>query len=283
MIYLSSSIIKAKKISEAVEILAKEGFLNIELSGGTQPYDELETDLLKLQDQYGVSYLCHNYFPPPPVPLVLNLASLDKEVAEMSFEHCKRAIDLSLKLGAKKYAFHAGFLINIPIHQIGKKIEKRSLFDTDLALQKFHFHLDSLIDYASGRIDLYIENNVLSKENYREFDNQNPFFFTDSQNLKEAAAKTGIGHLLDLAHLFVSCNSLGLNYLDELKSLVSDTDYIHISDNNGKNDQNLPLQKDSEIFQSLQSINLNKKTITLETYADLDSVRESYDLINSLL
>jgi sugar phosphate isomerase/epimerase len=283
MIYLSSSIIKANKISEAAEVLAKEGYVNIELSGGTHPYDEMESDLLKLQDQYGISFLCHNYFPPPPVPFVLNLASLDEEVAAMSFEHCKRAIDLSIKLGAEKYAFHAGFLINIPVQQIGKKIKKKSLFDTKLALHKFHIHLDSLMNYAAGRIDLYIENNVLSEENYREFDKQNPFFFTDSQNLKEATSNTGIGHLVDLAHLSVSCNSLGLNYLNELNSLISNTDYIHISDNNGKNDQNLSLQKGSEIFQSLQSINLNKKTITLETYADLDSVRESYDLINSLL
>ena len=81
MIYISSSCIKAKTIKESVTILAEAGFKNIELSGGTQYYSSFETDLIKLQDKYGLNYQLHNYFPPPPNHFVLNLASINKDIS----------------------------------------------------------------------------------------------------------------------------------------------------------------------------------------------------------
>ena len=76
MIYISTSCIKNnKKIKTSVEELAINGFSNIELSGGTEPYDQMEYDLLELKDKYNLNYRCHNYFPPPIEPFVLNLAS----------------------------------------------------------------------------------------------------------------------------------------------------------------------------------------------------------------
>lgn len=283
MIYVSSSCVKAKRISGAVEQLALEGFTHIELSGGTELYDELEHDLHQLKKKYGLSYLCHNYFPPPPTAFVLNLASLDQEVAAMSFDHCKRAIDLSVALGAEQFAFHAGFLINIPLDQIGKKIEKKALFDRTAALNKFHNQLRRLKEYAQNKVKLYIENNVLSVANYAEFQNQNPFFFTNSNDLEEALSNTGIHYLLDLAHLRVSCTSLQLDYKQEVNNLIQTTDYIHLSDNNGEADLNWGLNENSEIFQSLLTHHLKGKTITLETYTGIEELKQSYDLIKGLI
>src|ERR1700741_1278971 len=137
MIYISSSCIKTTKISQAVEQLAENGFNCIELSGGTQPYPAMEEDLLVLKEKYSLNYLCHNYFPPPDVPFVLNLASLDDHVREMTVAHLQKAIQLSKRLGAVKFGFHAGFLINIPLQQIGKKIEQLPLFNREEAFTVF--------------------------------------------------------------------------------------------------------------------------------------------------
>ncbi len=65
MIYVSSSCIRHKKIKDSVKELAENGFQNIELSGGTQYYNNIESDLLKLKEKYNLNYRCHNYFPPP--------------------------------------------------------------------------------------------------------------------------------------------------------------------------------------------------------------------------
>ena len=44
----------------------------------------MEADLLELKKQHDLNFLCHNYFPPPPAEFVLNIASLDDQVSEMS-------------------------------------------------------------------------------------------------------------------------------------------------------------------------------------------------------
>ena len=63
MIYISSSCVKNAKIKDSVEQLATNGFQNIELSGGTEFYENFENDLIELKDRYKLNYRCHNYFP----------------------------------------------------------------------------------------------------------------------------------------------------------------------------------------------------------------------------
>jgi sugar phosphate isomerase/epimerase len=75
----------------------------------TQLYDDLLNDLLELKAKYNLTYRCHNYFPPPPKSFVLNLASLDDDIFQMSMDHAKKALELSESLGADKYGLHAGF------------------------------------------------------------------------------------------------------------------------------------------------------------------------------
>ena len=134
MIYISSSCIKASTIENAVKILVNEGFTNIELSGGTNYDENALAKLIQLKEEHTINFLLHNYFPTPQIPFVLNLASIDPAIATSSLEHVKKAIDWSIALGANKYAFHAGFLLNIPLKQIGIKIEKVELFDQESAL-----------------------------------------------------------------------------------------------------------------------------------------------------
>src|SRR3989338_3393905 len=122
MLYLSSACVKHEKIKDSVEELAANGFKDIELSGGTKYYPGYEQDLLKLQERYGLNYLVHNYFPPPQEDFILNLASCNEETYQKSLRHCRRAIALSGKLGARKFGLHAGFFIEVKIEEIGKNI-----------------------------------------------------------------------------------------------------------------------------------------------------------------
>lgn len=137
MIYISTACVKHKKICDSVLELVRNGFRNIELSGGTELYDDFEDDLLQLKDRYNLNYLCHNYFPPPKRPFVLNLASLNDDTFQASFDHLEKVISLSNRLGADKYAFHAGFFIDIRLNEIGKKLTRDNLFDDMEALERF--------------------------------------------------------------------------------------------------------------------------------------------------
>ena len=65
MIFISSSCIKKEKIKDSVQELAREGFKNIELSGGTNYYEGYDEDLEELKAKFNLKYQIHIYFPAP--------------------------------------------------------------------------------------------------------------------------------------------------------------------------------------------------------------------------
>ncbi len=283
MIYISSSAVKSKRIDDAVKTLADEGFKNIELSGGTEYYKGYSDDLYDLKEEYGLNYLLHNYFPPPRQHFVLNLASLNNTVYYQSIEHIKKAIDLSVNFDAEKFAFHSGFLLDISLNEIGKLISGSKLFDYKKSMIRFINSIIELKAYANNEVELYIENNVISNANFNSFDKKNPFFFTNPDEYFEINNKTSIKPLIDLAHLYVSCNTLGKNFENEFDSLISNTDYIHISSNNGTADTNEKLSDNHLITDTLKKYNLKDKTITLEIYDDIDNIKKSYKLTEEII
>lgn len=282
MIYVSSSCVKNNSISASVEQLVNAGFKNIELSGGTQYYEGFEKDLLRLQDKYSLNYLCHNYFPPPEKPFVINLASLDDEVLKMSLNNLKKAIHLTQSLGASKFGFHAGFLINIPVSQVGKIINSGSLFDKKKSLQRFSDSIQELRG-VNPSIELFVENNVLANMNYVKFGRINPFFLCDSGSFNEINERISINLLLDVAHLKVSCQTLSKNFSSELNYLLKKSRYIHISDNDGSADTNGEFSINSELYNQLKNHTFEDKIITLEVYDGIESLQESYSVTENLI
>lgn len=282
MIYISSSCVKHKKIKDSVQDLVDNGFKNIELSGGTEYYDGFEDDLLELKEKYNFNYVCHNYFPPPKEHFVLNLASLNDEIYKKSFNHLVQAIKLSNKLGAKKFGFHAGFFIDIKVSEIGKKISKDNLFDNEKAIQRFSNGFKELQTLA-GDVKLYVENNVFSSTNYDTYDGDNIFMLTSSNEYAELKNKIDFNQLLDVAHLKVSSKTLGLNFKDELKKMITVSDYIHISDNDALHDLNHKLQKDSSLVSLMKQQDLKNKDFTLEIYDDMNAIKDTYSILQEVI
>ncbi|HEY6160790.1 MAG TPA: TIM barrel protein [Bacteroidia bacterium] len=282
MIYVSSSCVKARSIGDSVRTLAQEGFTAIELSGGTAGSGNLEQELLDLKKEYGLSFLCHNYFPPPPQPFVINLASLDAKIAQMSIEHLQGAIALSAKLNAPKFGFHAGFLINIPVAEVGKSISKRKLFNRSEAFEMFCRNFNKLRKAAGEKVELYIENNVVSEKNLANYEGINPLFITDEAGFNEFRSRIDFRPLLDLAHLKVSCRSLGLDFERQASFFISSTDYIHVSDNDGRSDTNGPFIKGSAMYHLLERNDLKGKTFTLEVYSGIGDLKSSYQALAEL-
>ena len=279
MIYISTASVKNIKIRDSVIELAENGFKNIELSGGTQYYQNYEEDLLKLKDKYGLNYRCHNYFPPPKKPFVLNLASLNEETFQMSFEHLQKVISLSARLGADKFAFHAGFFIDIKIDEIGKKLSKDNLFDETKAVDRF-CNAFNLIKEQAQNLSLFIENNVFSKTNASTYDGEKPFMMTSFEDYTSLREKIDFNLLLDVAHLKVSVQTLGLNWEDEFEKMMSVSNYIHVSDNDGLHDLNNQLTKKSNLLAMIKEIDTANKDFTLEVYDGVDAIKTSHDLLS---
>ena len=280
MIFVSSSCIKKDRIKDSILSLVNEGFKNIELSGGTNYYEGYLDDLQEIQDKYSLNYQLHNYFPPPKEHFMLNLSSMNEDLYQKSIEHCMIAISMCKKLRSKKYAIHAGFLIDFLPTEAGKKISLKRVNDRKNAYSRFSSAWKLLEDFADGEVDLYIENNVFSKSNKETYKNNNPFLFTDYISWIEFSKKVECKLLLDFAHLKVSATSLNLSFSLEVDHLVGLTDYFHISGNDGLHDQNQSIVRDRDMISVLDKYDWFKKTITLEVYDGINSLHQSFDLLN---
>lgn len=278
MIYVSSSCIKATTIKDAVLYLCRQGIKNIELSSGTEFYDEIEGDLLELQAKYNLQYICHNYFPPNKEHFVLNLASLDDGIYERSIEQIMRSAKLSVKLGAKKMGFHAGFLIDIDSHEIGGRLKLKNTFNKERAIERF-CRAVIMLQREVDNLDLYIENNMISIENKNVYKNINPLLLVNYDDYIELKSKLNFKLLLDVAHLKISSMTYGRDFHSELDMLVKETDYLHLSDNDGLCDQNKGFDGSSDLIRLLSRYDLSKRTMTLEIYEGVQEVQKAFNVL----
>jgi len=280
VIFVSSSCIKNKKIKDSVEELAKAGFKNIELSGGTEYYDGYLEDLLELKNKYSLHYTVHNYFPPPKEHFMINLSSLDDVLYQKSIEHCKKAITLCKKLDSKKYGVHAGFLIDFLPSEAGKKLSLKRVNNRNVAIKQFARAWRELLKLAGESVDLYVENNVFSKTNLETYQKNNPFLFTDYKSWNEFLNVVPCTLLLDFAHLKVSSSSMGLSFSEQSANMIGLTDYYHISGNDALHDQNKSIVDDYDMLSILDDYDWSGKVFTLEIYDGIDALSESYKLLN---
>jgi sugar phosphate isomerase/epimerase len=237
MIYISTGGIKNKNASKFSEELVSYGINEIELSGGLHS-ESLLDDLLILSTK--INFQIHNYFPPPEKPFVLNLGSLDPEVGMRSYDHVVKALEWCSILGCDHYSFHAGFLLDPGVHELGKKIVDRDLYDRDKSKEIFVSRVKNLHEIAKNSdITLMIENNVLSNNNSLEF-KSNPLLMCAPEECNEVLNNLpeDIKLLIDVAHLKVSANSLNFNPEKMFHMCENRIGGYHLSDNNGLSDTN---------------------------------------------
>ncbi len=279
MLYISSSCLREKKpcrIGDIIKKLAESGIRHIELSGGTDYYETIEQDLLNFGRQYGLTYACHAYFPPPEEPFVVNLASCDDEIYQQSIEHYVKCIGLLKRIGCRTLSVHAGFLTRIGVGEIGKRLQGEVVYEEEAAYERFiraYRQIDGLCEGAG--ITLFLENNVLSGENYRVFGGRNLMMMTDYKSIMRMKEQLTFRLLLDLGHLHVSCHTLGLDYREECRKLGAHARWLHISDNDGKWDAHQPLREEGSIVKAWKELYDRKIPITLETVGDMKEILQS--------
>ena len=280
MIFFSTGGDKNKSAVQSAQVLLDNKINNIELSGGMYESDHLNK-LLKLKDK--CNFLVHNYFPPPKKPFVFNLGSLNEIIAKKSLSHAKEAIDYALALGSPTYTFHAGFLIDPDVAELGKKIRPKKLYAKKEAMKTFIDNVNILSDYANEKnIDLLVENNVLSKNNSIIF-SSNPLLMTDIEDSIEIMSSTpsNVNLLIDLAHLKVSSQSLSFDKREFLNKANKWIRGYHLSDNNGFSDSNSAIEEKSWFW---EYINKDIEFFTIEVYGlAIEQIPKQIELVNSKL
>jgi len=252
----------------------------LELSAGKYTA-HLEQDLKLLKNDFEFSL--HNYFPVPKVPFVFNLASFDKEILAKSKKHAKQAIEITATHGKNYYSFHAGYLLDPQVSELGQKIKNKKLNSREKGLYHFVNNVNELAVFAEKLgVELLIENNVISFENFKSFNN-NPLLMTDPGETEKifSLLHKNVKLLIDVAHLKVSAKTLQFDAVDYLYKFSDITAAYHISDNNGLEDSNEPFTMDSWFVEHIRK-DLNY--YSLEIYIkDVRSLEKQYKLLEELL
>lgn len=283
MIYVSTSCLRKRIISEVICKLAKNGIRNIELSGGTDYYDGIEYDLKELKREYKLQYACHAYFPPPKEPFVVNLASCNDRIYKKSIEHYEKCIEMMSRLDCRTLSVHAGFLVEINESEIGKKLGGSVVYDEKEAYERFCTAFNYIKKLCmANNIKLLLENNVLSAENYQQFDYHNYMMMTDYDSIMKMREMLDFSLLLDLGHLYVSTNTLSLDYSKECSELKEFVKWIHISENNGIFDEHKPLIESSKILSEFSKLYHSDIDVTLETVGNIEDIVKSVALIENM-
>lgn len=284
MIYASSSCIRQHNIADVIRQLAGAGISNIELSGGTDYYDGLEQEIQQLKQDYNLGYVCHAYFPPPKEPFVVNLASCNDRIYKQSIEHYENCIEMLKRLHCDVLSIHAGFMVEIGIDEIGCTLNDRIIYEEEKAYDRFCGAYEYIAGLcAAGGIALFLENNVLNAENYRQFHSENLFMMTDYRSIMKMKERIEFNLLLDLGHLYVSANTLYLDYAEECENLGGYVKWIHLSENGGIFDEHRPLEKDSPIMREFRKMYKPQTNITLETVGSVDEILNSIGITEQII
>ena len=87
------------------------------------------------------------------------------------------------KLNSNFYAFHAGFCFDPDIKKLGQTFQKSTLLSKELATKNFKkrvLEINRLI--KNKNFNLLIENNVITKSNYKKF-GCNPLLLTNPKDI----------------------------------------------------------------------------------------------------
>lgn len=280
MIFLSTGGFKNNTAFETASLYNRYKIENIELSAGKfSPNIDRELKILKKKNRIKL----HNYFPPPKKPIVLNLCSTNRYNISKTINHIKNAIIFTHKINGKYFSFHAGFRFDPLVSQLGKKMKKKKLLEKKFAYKLFKQRVLRLNKFAKTyKVKLLIENNVISKKNMSAF-KENPFLLTNPEEIKDFFKNldSNIGLLLDVAHLKVSSNAEKFNLIEGYNKIYPLIKAFHLSDNNGQEDSNSLIKKNSWFLKRLKK---NLDYYSIEVYLEnISKLKKQINLVKKYL
>ena len=279
MIYTSTTCLKnPTDVIRVLKEYEKANIQNVELGSVHKPFN---TNELK---QFDFNFIIHGYFPPPSKSFIFNLASQNKIIRRSSIKLAKDAINLCCDIESPLYTFHAGFTIDPK--KLGSRFLQQNIVNKEKSIETFVESVNDVIDYAKKYgIKIAMEPNVVSKFNLTENENR-LLLFADSDDIKQFSKifkKKDIGMLLDLGHTAVTSHWLNFDKNKFVDFCVKRTIAIHVSNNNGKNDQHRSLTKNCwqtsklKLFKNLpitlETINLDVKKIKFNIKVAENSIR----------
>lgn len=278
MTYFASSCFNSTNIKDLLRFCREKKFYQLELNGNLEPESELAARLTIAKD---FTFLIHNYFPAPREPFVLNLASADKNIRQMSIDHCRQALSLCQQLNIPFYSVHAGFLADLQPNDLGRKQSDLPFIDRDAGLKYF---TNSITQLLNDKVDVLIENNINSHENLVNGQNR-LYLLAEPEETYQFFSKINdprLGLLVDLGHLNVSSQQLHFDKYQFLDKLPHWIKAFHLSANDGESDQGLSFSADEWFIKPLKQFPKAVKIIEIDNNNSTETLSACIKIIDSL-
>lgn len=288
-VYLSSGAFRTRSVGGVIDEAVRLGVKRVEMSSGLEHEPQLETALRRGMG-LGLEFLVHNYFPAPAESKVLNLTASDPAGLKWSLDHCRYAIDLAGLVNCDFYSLHSGYAVALSPQMLGKPDMQAQVFssakvDREAAYQLMITSVREVADYAATKNkSLLLENNVISPV-YLQRAPQNPLLMTHADEIvrfMKDVDRTNVGFLIDVGHTKVSATALGYDahaFMDQVAPYVR---ALHLSDNDGHEDQNLPYAANAWFASRLKDF--KNLPIVIEAYALADDqIRSQIELTEKII
>lgn len=224
MIFVSSSCLKGrtgrfeKDFLHVLKVYERIGITNIELGAAHDYVSDLKP-LFDFKRKNDANFILHCNFPPVKENFMLNIASCDEKIRDVSLKAAQASIDMCRKLDSKLFSLNGGFLCDFD-----RSMRRlNDLSDYEGAYSRCIDSLQTLTDISSQYgIRLAVENHYVSEG----------VMFTDIsefRRLLKDIRKNDLGVLIDLGHLKLNSVVYGKDqesFISEVKDRIMEL-HIH--------------------------------------------------------
>lgn len=238
-VYVSTLNFGFGPLPQLLRKIGGPGYSAVEISSGhpsSEDAEEAREATLKYRREHNASVILHNFAPPEPGDLLINLADPDPVQRGMVVRFLKSRIDLTKELGSNYYSFHGGY--RVPYRFGVNQYTSSDRLGRDQALEIFSLALKEVVAYAEAReVHVGVENHVLTPGNehnlilYNQADFKTIFDQVQSDYL----------HLhLDVGHLKVTSQTLQTDAGSFIDAFQNKVMAVHLHDNDGTEDEHQP-------------------------------------------
>jgi sugar phosphate isomerase/epimerase len=267
-------------VTSRISLYRSHGLDAIELGAGVSA----DKDSLSQVTGMGCQFLVHNYFPPPPSPFVLNLASGDTGVRKQSLDFVSEALALAARLNAPFYSVHAGFITDPTSFGTTSFVFPTPALpdEAQSAMDRFTTALEIALDHAQHfGVQLLVENNACSPELCGKLLLQTADEFL---TLFRVLSSLDLGVLLDTGHLNVTAHTLGFERMTFVDQIAPYIRAFHVHDNDGTADTHQPVQPGSWVLDVLRRPEFAGLPIVVEArFRSVTDLRTHADWLSACL
>tara|TARA_X000000950_G_C13869772_1_gene642381 strand:- start:1063 stop:1911 length:849 start_codon:yes stop_codon:yes gene_type:complete len=281
MFYVSTTFIDDhKSVHIAINKLLEKNIKNIELGS-----NHIWEKKLKFNKNNFINFCVHNYFPVPKKSMVLNVASQNLKIRKKSIKRIKNSILFSKMISAKLYTFHPGFLTDPKGSNIAKNnydflwnSKKLINANYDRSWKKMIQSLKEIVKFAKQhKVTIAIETEgSLSAKNHLLMQKPEEF-----KRLFKQFKKEDLGVNLNIGHLNLASKAFKFNKFKFIKTIQKYIKAMEISHNYGKNDDHLPVKRNSWYWKIIKDEKYDKIPKILEfRNTDVNEIKKIYDMLN---